>query len=154
MIFSGNINTKCPTDSYFLYVSKIEYGWNLWLKVSFIMCTYITNFFIEIPPCAKKVIFSTEFVLLDLNPPFYVVNQEVWKRSCAWRNFRNIFCVLATYLKKTFRTEKPSIFNFRYIKEVWASGLLDVSTASIKHTQNAFELVKVKTWATVMASHF
>ena len=40
-------------------------------------CTYITKIFIEIPPCAKKVIFSTEFVLLDLNPHFYEVNQEV-----------------------------------------------------------------------------
>ena len=90
------------------------------------MCTYITNFFIEIPPCAKKVIFSTEFVLLDLNPHFYEVNQEVWKRPCAWRNFKNIFCVLSGYPKKPFRTEKPSIFNFRYVKEVWASGLLGV----------------------------
>ena len=31
----------------------------------------------EIPPCAKKVILSTESVLLDLNPHFYEVNQEV-----------------------------------------------------------------------------
>ena len=35
------------------------------------------TFFIEIPPCAKKVIFITEFVFLDLNPHFYEVNQEV-----------------------------------------------------------------------------
>ena len=119
------------TDSYFLYVSKIEYGWNLWLKVLFIMCTYITKNFIEIPPCAKKVIFSTEFVLLDLNPPFYEVNQEVWKRPCAWRNFKNIFCVLSTPHKKPFRTEKTSIFNFRYVKEVWASVLLGVKHARV-----------------------
>ena len=90
------------------------------------MCTYITKKFIEIPPCAKKVIFSTEFVLLDLNPHFYEVNQEVWKRPCAWRNFKNIFCVLSGYPKKPFRTEKSSIFNFRYVKEVWVSGLLGV----------------------------
>ena len=32
---------------------------------------------VEIPPCAKKVIFITEFVFLDLNPHFYGVNQEV-----------------------------------------------------------------------------
>ena len=31
-----------------------------------------------------------------------------------------------TYPKKPFRTEKPSIINFRYVKEVWASGLLGV----------------------------
>ena len=87
---------------------------------------YITNFFIEIPPCGKKVILSTEFVLLDLNPPFYEVNQEVWKRPPAWRNFKNIFCVLSKYPKKPFRTEKSSIFNFQYVKEVWATGLLGV----------------------------
>ena len=84
------------------------------------------KFFIEIPPCAKKVISITEFVFLDLNPHFYEVNQEVWKRPCAWRNFKNIFCVLYTYPKKPFRIEKPSIFNFGYVKEVWTSGLLGV----------------------------
>ena len=93
--------------------------------------TYITKNFIEIPPCAKKVIFSTEFVLLDLNPHFYEVNQEVWKRPCAWRNFKNIFCVLSTCPKRPFRKEKPSIFNFRYVKEVWASGLLGVKNSSV-----------------------
>ena len=96
----------------------------LWLKVLFIICTYITKTFIEIPPCAKKVIFSTEFVLFDLNPHLYEVNQEVWKRPCAWRNFKNIFCVLYKYPKKPFRREKPSIFNFGYVKEVRTSGLL------------------------------
>ena len=111
--FQNMINTKYATDSYFLYISKIEYGWNLWLEVLFIMCTYITKKFIEIPPCAKKVIFSTEFVLLDLNPHFYEVNQEVWKRPCAWRNFKNIFCVLSTYPKKHLerRNHPCSIFD-------------------------------------------
>ena len=66
------------------------------------------------------------YVLLDLNPPFYEVNQEVWKRPPAWRNFKNIFCVLSKYPKKPFRTEKSSIFNFQYVKEVWATGLLGV----------------------------
>ena len=94
--------------------------------LSCVHCTYITKNFIEFPQCAKKVIFSTEFVLLDLNPHFYEVNQEVWKRPCAWRNFKNIFCVLSGYPKKPFRTQKLSIFNFRYVKEVWASGLLGV----------------------------
>ena len=63
------------------------------------MCTYITKFFNEIPPCAKKVIFSTEFVLLDLNPHFYEVNQEVRKRPCAWRNFNKFFCDVCTHNK-------------------------------------------------------
>ena len=82
------------------------------------MCTYIEKFFIEIPPCAKRVIFSIEFVFFDLNSHFYEVNQEVWKRPCTWRNFKNNFCVLYKYPKKPFRTEKPPIFNFGYVKEV------------------------------------
>ena len=115
----------------------------MWLKVLYIMCTYITKFLIEIPSCAKKVIFSTEFVLLDLNPHFYEVNQEVWKRPCAWRNFKNIFCVLSGYPKKPFRTEKPSIFNFRYVKEVWVSGLLGVKTKTMP-VQNLFRYISFK----------
>ena len=44
----------------------------------YLLCVQTSQkIFIEIPPCAKKVIFSTEFVLLDLNPHFYEVNQEV-----------------------------------------------------------------------------
>ena len=91
------------------------------------MCTYITKNFIETPPCAKKVVFITEFVLVHLSPHFYKVNQEAWKRPCAWRNFKNIVCVLLSgHPKNPFRTQKLSIFNFRYVKEVWASGLLGV----------------------------
>ena len=51
----------------------MEYGTNLWIKVSFNICTYITKNFIEIPPCAKGVIFITEFALLSTNLPFYEV---------------------------------------------------------------------------------
>ena len=44
----------------------------------YLLCVHTSqNFFIEIPPCANNVIFSTEFVLLDLNSHFYEVNQEV-----------------------------------------------------------------------------
>ena len=53
---------------------KMEYGRNLWLKVSFIVCRYATRFFLEIPPCAHDVIFITEFVLLIKIPPFDEVN--------------------------------------------------------------------------------
>ena len=35
--------------------------------------TYITKKIIEIPPCGKKVIFVTEFVILCKSPPFYEV---------------------------------------------------------------------------------
>ena len=55
-----NMDDICGLKFYLLYV-----------------CIYITKKFSEIPPCAKKVIFITEFVFLDLNPHFYEVNQEV-----------------------------------------------------------------------------
>ena len=84
-------NTQYPTDSYFVYELEMEYGWNFWLKISFSIIRNPTNFFFEIPPCAKKVIFITPFVFLDLNPHFCVLNELVWKRLCAWRNFKNIF---------------------------------------------------------------
>ena len=37
----------------------------------YLLC--VTEFFIKIPPCAKKAIFSTEFALLSTNLPFYEV---------------------------------------------------------------------------------
>ena len=50
---------------------------------------------------------------------------------CAWREFHSFSLVLSTYPKKPFRTEKSSIFNFRYVKEVWATGLLGVNSERI-----------------------
>ena len=41
------------------------------LKVPLIICTLTTNFFFEIPPCAKHVIFISEFVNFGINPPLY-----------------------------------------------------------------------------------
>ena len=72
------------------------------------------------------VIFSTEFALSSKNLPFYEVKKICWKRLCAWREFYSTSCVLSKYPKEPFGTEKLSIFNFRYVKEVWASGLLGV----------------------------
>ena len=57
------------TDSYFVYVLEMEYGWQNFLAQSFISYTYIHHKdFFEIRPCAKKVIFVTEFVILCKNP--------------------------------------------------------------------------------------
>ena len=47
---------------------------------------------IETPPCAKEVIFITEFAILPKIPPFYEVKKIFQKRLSAWRNFKNIFC--------------------------------------------------------------
>jgi hypothetical protein len=46
------------------FPSEIEYGWNFWLKVSFIDCEYATIFFLEILPCAHHVILN-EFLFLS-----------------------------------------------------------------------------------------
>jgi hypothetical protein len=51
----------------------MEYLLNLALKVLFIISTHNTDFFLEIRPCAKKVIFVSEFVILFKNSPFYEV---------------------------------------------------------------------------------
>ena len=49
-----SLNTQYATDSYFVYVLKMEYGWNFWLKVSFGIVINTIKIFFEIPPCSKK----------------------------------------------------------------------------------------------------
>ena len=51
------------------YPVKIEHGWNLWLKVSFIICRYTTIFF-ETPPCEKPF---SEFVVYLL----HIINESL-----------------------------------------------------------------------------
>ena len=58
---------------------------------NFMICRYTTKSFIEIPPCAKKVIFITEFGIWWQNPSFYEVKKVFQKRLCAWRNLKIIF---------------------------------------------------------------
>ena len=71
--------------------SKWNMGEIFGLKFYLIICTYNTENFIEIPPCAKKVIFITEFAIWCKNPPFYEVKKIFQKRLCAWRNFKIFF---------------------------------------------------------------
>ena len=56
----------------------MEYGLNFWLRVSFMLIVFTTNFF-EIPSCGKHVVFVTEFVILGTNLKFYEVNKRVRK---------------------------------------------------------------------------
>ena len=69
-----HLTPKYVSHSTATYPVKMEYGWNLWLKVSFIICRYATRIFLEIPPCAHHIIVTTEFVLLIKAAPFYEVN--------------------------------------------------------------------------------
>ena len=70
---------------------KIEYGLNLWLKVSFIISTYITKKIMEIPLCAKKVIFITEFTILWKHPPIYEVKKYFLKKALRMEGFQKYF---------------------------------------------------------------
>ena len=63
----------------------------------FVICTYITIFFIEIHPCAKEVNFITEFVLLIKNPPFYEVN-SFNRKWLAHGGIQKIFCVMDVHI--------------------------------------------------------
>ena len=67
-------NTKLHT--WFTY-SKWNMDEIFGLKVSFSIIVNPTIFFFEIHPCAKKIIFITKFVFLDLNSDFYEVNELV-----------------------------------------------------------------------------
>jgi hypothetical protein len=48
--------------------------------------------------CAKK---GTEFVFLDQNIRIYEVDQWVWKRLCAWRDFKKNFMVFIIMQNET-----------------------------------------------------
>ena len=46
---------------------------------------------------------------------------------CAWREFHSNSLVPSTCAKEPAETEKSSIFNFGYVKQVWVRGLLGVN---------------------------
>ena len=83
----SSINKYYTTHSYFIYVLKIGYGWNLWLKVLSIICTYITRNIFEIHPCARPFsdlpCWLSQFSKTKLRQP----TGQTWKRPFAWRNF-------------------------------------------------------------------
>ena len=73
----GKIDQKIyltPSTTLIHISFKMEHGWFIRLKVSF-------QIFFEIPPCAKKVFFVSEFVILCKSPPLYQVNLILPKRT-------------------------------------------------------------------------
>ena len=85
------LNTYYATDSYFIqYVLKMEYGCNLWLKVSFITCTYITKKILKSLHALKM-----SFLLLNLQfwqkPTFLWTKNIFLKRLFACIDFKNNF---------------------------------------------------------------
>ena len=66
LVSSGVINTQYMRNSNFAYVFKMEYVPKIDIFGLKMMVTIHHKFFFEIPPCAKKVLFITEFAILQL----------------------------------------------------------------------------------------
>ena len=61
-----SLNTQYMRNSNFVYVLKMEYVPKINIFGLKMMVTIHHNFFFEIPPCGKKVLFITEFAILQL----------------------------------------------------------------------------------------
>ena len=59
-------NTQYMRNSNFVYVLKMEYVPKINIFGLKMMVTIHHKFFFEIPPCGKKVLFITEFAILQL----------------------------------------------------------------------------------------
>ena len=65
----------------------------------------------------------------------------------AWKDFNKTFCGISTYHKWMFKQQISSIFNFRYVKEVWISGVLGVKNILTRKTWNTdFIIICHKLW--------
>ena len=60
----------------------------------------------------------TDRIILQISGRKQISAQTVINGTTVHNSSLLFFCVLSTYPKRPFRTEKPSIFNFRYVKEV------------------------------------
>ena len=75
------------------------------------ICRYAKKSFIEIPLCAKKVIFITEFAYWCKNTLLYEVKKIFQKRPCTWRNFkinlsRPLFIIMMVHISFWPGTQK------------------------------------------------
>ena len=61
-----SINTQYMRNSNFVYVPKMEYVPKINIFGLKMMVTIQHKNFFEIPPCGKKVLFITEFAILQL----------------------------------------------------------------------------------------
>ena len=127
------LNTQCLTNSTLVYPFKMEYGWNLWLKVSFIVGTFITKPFIKIPPWANKVICINEFVILCKSPPFYEVK---WmKRKWLAHGGISKYFFFTTF-HRHFSAKNVNfryIFHFDQVNQSWVCHILCVNLKSEKN---------------------
>ena len=66
-------NSKYDSDSTFVYKLKMEYGWNCWLKVSYIISTYTRNSFFKSLHAERRWFLLLNLQFLCKSPHFYAV---------------------------------------------------------------------------------
>ena len=90
---SENVNTWYTTDSYFIYLFKIEYRSNLWVKVSIIICTYQN-------PSMRKwsfLLLNLQYggkILLSWSKRYFLKNalrMEGYQKYFLWTTFYHYF---------------------------------------------------------------
>ena len=89
-------NIRFVTDSYFVYVLKMEYEWNFWFKVSFSIIINPTKIFFLNPSMRKEGQFCHWICIFGPKSSLYEVNQWVWKWLCTWREFQKKILMVFT----------------------------------------------------------
>ena len=130
------LNAQNAIDSYFVYVLKMEYGWNFWLKVSFGIVINTTKIFFLNPSLRKKGPFCYWIWPKSLFLWSYPMGLKIALRMEEFQ--KKIFMVfIITYAIWNFMPKIPSIFHFDRVNEVWISGILYVklhSTCFLVHS--------------------
>ena len=128
----------------------MEYGWNLWLKISHIMCRYTTIIFFEIPPCAHQFLDS----LIYFNKGrIFAWNYKCRNKNgllCAWRDFQKNLCDVSTYDKWNFKPQISSIFHFERVSDGWMAHVLGVNVNTIF----ILPIIESKTFVYVYVKYF
>ena len=115
----------------------------IWVKclaerISYHIYIHHKDFFFEIPLCRNKVIFSTEFAILQKRPHFYKVKcirRKNQKMAPTSMNFKKKF--LQTTFHRHFQTghnQISSIFHFELVNE----GLFWRTYGSFYHAHSVF----------------
>ena len=130
----SRLNAQNAIDSYFVYVLKMEYGWNFWLKLSFGIVINTTKIFFKSLLAQKR-----SFLLLNLTQILIFMKLSNGSENSfahgriSKKNLYGIYnyiCYMKLYAKN-------SIFHFDRVNEVWISGILYVklhSTCFLVHS--------------------
>ena len=102
-------NTPQPSYSTIAYKVKMEYGWNLWLKVSFIISTYTTKVVLKSLHLERRSFFYS-ICNFSRNSSYLWVRSDCSEMACGWWNFKNMFRPLP-------------LFHFDRVTNGWIRGL-------------------------------